>query len=110
LVVMIPERPWMWSLFSKEEIDELITNSSRIMWDQENGLIVNLTLTNNQCMDFLHHYHLTRDLDLHDSYDSIAFIEEFLLNFAVYIQEYLDEEAPGWQERFYGVPTDDEED
>ena len=98
----------MWSVFSKDEIDELITNSSRIMWDQDNGIVIHLTLTNNQCMDFLHHYHISRDFDVTDAYDSVSFMEDFLWNLAKYLEDYLEKEAPGWQERFYGVESDED--
>lgn len=110
LVVMSSEKPWMWSVFSKEEIDELVTNSSRIMWDEENGLVINITLNNNQCMEFLHHYHMTRDSDVYDTMESTIFVEDFLFDFASYIEDHLDRETPGWQEKYYGVDDGSEED
>ena len=108
------DKPWMWSVFSKEEIDELMNNSSRIMWDQENGMVVHLTLSNNQCMDFVHHYTMTRETEIYDTMDSTEFIEGFLFDLVQHIKEHLALEAPGWEEKFYGVggttASDDDED
>ena len=102
------ERPWMWTVFSEEEIHELITQSSRIMWNQDNGMVVNLTLTNNQCMDFLHHYFLTRETDVLEAYESIEFIEGFLFDLMHHIEKHLEIETPNWQETYYGVTLDDD--
>jgi len=103
------EKPWMWSIFSKEEIDELMTNSSRIMWDQENGLVIHLTLSNNQCMDFLHHYFITRETDIPDAMVSTEFIEGFLFDLMANIEAHLDKEVPDWQERYYNINAEDED-
>jgi len=103
------DKPWMWSIFSKEEIDELMTNSSRIMWDQENGLVIHLTLSNNQCMDFLHHYFMTRETEFPDAVASTEFIEGFLFDLMTNIEQHLDKEVPDWQERYYNLNAEDED-
>lgn len=106
------DKPWMWSVFSKDEIDELLSNSSRIVWDQENGLVVHLSLSNNQCMEFVHHYTMTREIDVADAMESTEFIEGFLYDLVAHIHEHLEQESPNWQERYYSVdePTDSESD
>lgn len=103
------DKPWMWSVFSKEEIDELTKNTHRIVWDQENGLVIHLTLTNNQCMEFLHHYFISRDLESPDSLESNMFIQGFLHDLMAQLEQHLEQEAPNWQERFYGLDSDDDE-
>jgi len=105
------EKPWMWSIFSGDEIKELLDNSSRIVWDQENGLIIHLTMSNNQCMDFMHHYFITRETEILDAGLSIEFIEGFLFDMVSNIEQHLDREVPDWQERYYGVePSDGDSD
>lgn len=103
------DKPWMWSVFSREEIDELMTNTSRIVWDQQNGMVIHLSLSNNQCMDFLHHYFITRETNTIDAMASTEFIEGFLFDLMTHIEAHLDDEAPGWQERYYGVATEEDE-
>lgn len=103
------DKPWMWSVFSEEEISELITQSSRIVWNQDNGMVVNLTLSNNQCMDFLHHYFVTRETDILDAHDSIEFIEGFLFDLMHHVEKHLDVETPNWQEAYYGVKFEEDE-
>ena len=97
----------MWSVFSKEEIDELTNNTSKIVWDQENGLVVHLSLSNNQCMELLHHYFNSRDPHMPDSLESGMFIQGFLYDVMHHIAEHLNSEDPNWQERFYGLGDSD---
>lgn len=99
----------MWSVFSEEEINELITQSSHIVWNQDNGMVVNLTLSNNQCMDFLHHYFMTRETEVIDDYRSTEFIEGFLFDLMHHIEKHLDIEAPNWQDTYYGVDSNENE-
>lgn len=101
----------MWSIFSKDEISELIGNTSKIMWDQENGMVIHLTLNNNQCMDFVHHYIMTRETEELDLMESTSFIEGFLFDLVLHIERHLEQETPGWQERYYAMdPTEEEPD
>ena len=98
------ERPWMHHIFSRAELGELLRATDRILWDDDNGLVINLTMSNNQAMDFIHHWHITRDdVEVLDGYESIAYIEDFLLHLVDFLQDYLDRESPNWQENYYGI-------
>lgn len=104
------DKPWMWSVFSEDEINELVTQSSRIVWNQDNGMVVNLTLSNNQCMDFLHHYFMTRETEMLDVGESVEFIEGFLFDLMNHVEKHLDNEAPHWEDAYYGTSPDEGDD
>ena len=89
---MSEPRPWMHKVFSKAELRELIDATERIMRDDDEGIIMNLTLTNNQCMDFVHHWTITRDdIETLDLFESVAFIEDFLFHMVGFIEQHLDD-------------------
>jgi hypothetical protein len=101
---MEDERPWMNKIFSKKEQMEISDAAEQIIRDDDNGAMFTVTMSNNQCMDFVHHWHITRDdIPVLDAYESLAFIEDFLYSFMDFIEKHLEEEAPGWQERYYGI-------
>ena len=101
-------RPWMHKVFSKAELNELLRASERIMRDDDEGIIMNLTLTNNQCMDFVHHWTITRDdVETLDMFESVAFIEDFLWHMVNFLEAHLNSEVPNWREYYYGVDPED---
>lgn len=103
------DRPWMHKVFTKAELNEILTAADRILWDDDNGLMINLTLSNNQCMDFIHHWHITRDdIEVLDAFESISYIEDFLFHFVNFLENHLDIEQPNWRERYYGVEEEED--
>lgn len=100
---MSEERPWMHKVFSRSELSELISAANRIIWDDDNGIVVNISMSNNQCMDFIHHWHITRDEeDVLDVYESIAYLEDFLFDLVDFLEKHLDNENDNWREQYYG--------
>lgn len=93
------ERNWLHSVFSREELHELLNKSDRILWDQENGLLVQVALSNNQCMQLVHHYRMTQS-DVPDALESFYFLDDFLAHLVAFVEAHLDQEVPNWNELF----------
>lgn len=109
---MDDQKPWMQKIFSKSELNELLRASEKILWDDDNGIVINISLSNNQCMDFVHHWHISRDNDdaeISEMIDSVAHIEDFLLHMALFLENHLYEEDPDWPDRYYGNYESDAE-
>ena len=103
---------WSWTkrIFSAEEIDELCSKSDRIIYDNENGFIVSITLTNEQCMDLVENWWESQNPDIEaDVIDSYEYIESFLANFMFFLEIYLDGYQPGWKEYRFGLEDEEEE-
>jgi hypothetical protein len=92
---------WDWAerFFSKDDIYELEEKSKQLIYDNENGLIVNIPLSNEQCMQLVEKFYDTLDPLSEETMESHEYIEEFLLNFIAFVENYLDVEHDGWHER-----------
>jgi hypothetical protein len=97
---------WSWAkrIFTEDDLYDLADRTDRIIYDNENGFIVNIALTNEQCMDLVEHFYHSQSEDPdEDVIDSFDYIEGFLANFIYFLQNYLDGEHSGWEERRYGI-------
>lgn len=103
---MSNEKNWLHVVFSKDELRELTQKSDRILFDQENGLVVNLELTNNQCMELVHHYRITLS-DVDDAMPSYIYLDDFLSHFISFLEKHLDTEVPNWNEIFNAKQLND---
>jgi hypothetical protein len=82
---------------------EIAARSDQILFDNENGFMVNIQLTNEQCMELVEHWWNSQDEDTrHDVIESYDYIEGFLANFIDFLENYLNHQLEGWQERRYG--------
>jgi hypothetical protein len=98
---------WDWAerIFSEDELDDLSSRTDRIIYDNENGFIVNIALTNEQCMDLVENWWTSQD----DTYGvaasivSFEYIEHFLADFMWFLEIYLDDNHSGWRERRFGL-------
>jgi len=96
---------WDWAerIFSQEDMVEIAARSDQILFDNENGFMVNIQLTNEQCMELVEHWWNSQDEDTrHDVIESYDYIEGFLANFIDFLENYLNHQLEGWQERRYG--------
>jgi sugar-specific transcriptional regulator TrmB len=97
---------WSWAkrLFNEEDLYDLADRTDRIIHDNENGFIVNIGLTNEQCMDLVEHWYNSQSEDTDEYFiESFDYIEDFLANFIYFLQDYLEREHQGWEERRYGI-------
>ena len=102
---------WAESIFTDAELYELSVKSDRILFDNENGFIVNIAITNEQCMDLIENWWALEDPDYHrDIISSFEYIDNFLYDFMTFLQKYLDEEHPEWQELRYNLDDEFDED
>lgn len=92
---------WGWAerFLSEDDIIELEEKTRQVIYDNENGLIVNIQLSNDQCMQLVEKFYDTLDPLSEETMESHEYIEEFLLNFIMFLEEYLDCEEDGWHER-----------
>jgi hypothetical protein len=97
---------WSWAkrIFTEDDLYDLADRTDRIIYDNENGFIVNITLTNEQCMELVEHWWDSQSEDPdQDVIDSFEYLEGFLSNFIYFLQSYLEDQHFGWQERRYGT-------
>ena len=94
---------WDWAnrFFSADEIHELDAKSNQIIFNNENGLVVNIVLSHEQCMDLVAHYHFTLDEDIDDAQTSFEFLDGFLAHFTAFLDDCLTEINPNWEETYY---------
>ena len=45
---------WAKKFFRDEELDEIEDKTNQIIFNNENGFVVNIVLSNEQCMDLVH--------------------------------------------------------
>ena len=94
---------WDWAnqFFNADEISELDEKSNQIIHNNENGLIVNIVLSHEQCMDLVWNYHITLDEDIEDCQTSFEFLDGFLAHFTEFLDNCLTEINPKWMEEYY---------
>ena len=94
---------WDWAnqFFNAEEIDELDEKSNQIIFNNENGLVVNIVLSHEQSMVLVSHYHRTLDDNVEDGQTSFEYLEGFLAHFIRFLDNCLIEINPDWMEEYY---------
>ena len=79
---------WAQNIFSDSELEELSLTSEKIVYDSEHGLIVNIGLSNDMCVDLVEAWGMSQSGHLPSQMHMLAFIEGFI----DYLRNYLNEE------------------
>ena len=79
---------WARKIFSEVELEELSLTSEKIVYDSEHGLIVNVGLSNDMCVDLVESWAMSQGGHFPSQMHMLAFIESFI----DYLRNYLDEE------------------
>jgi hypothetical protein len=89
---------WLHRIFSVDDLEDLNTRAEKILYNNENGFIASIALTNEQCIELLHHYYKSRGMRF--SFDSLRYVEEFLFFMIQFLEEYLIEEGIDFNEEY----------
>lgn len=92
---------WAENIFSSTDIEELGNRYEKILYNSENGIIMTIGISNEQCMEFCHHYDKSRsgkDVD----FESFSYIESFLNFLAGYLDDHLQEEGLDYKTDYDG--------
>lgn len=92
---------WVDKIFLSNDVEELTDKYEKILYNSENGVIISIGISNDQCMEFCYHYFRSRrgkDVNL----ESLAYIESFLAFMADYLDEHLQEEDLDFLEDYEG--------
>ena len=85
---------WARNIFSETEMEELSVTSEKIVYDSEHGIIINIGLSNDMCVDLVEAWALSQSGDLTSQIHMLAFIEGFI----DYLRNYLREEEIPFEE------------
>ena len=66
---------WARKIFSEIELEELSLTSEKIVYDSEHGLIVNIGLSNDMCVDLVEAWGMSQSGHLPSQMHMLAFIE-----------------------------------
>ena len=86
---------WTDKVFSSEEYEELLNIGNSIIYNNENGFVAHLALSNEQCIDLRMHYQKSRNAngEVRSIWESMLHIENFLSYFMQFLEEYLLEDG-----------------
>lgn len=88
---------WAESIFTSTDMEELTDRYEKVLYNTENGVVVTIGISNEQCMDFCWHYNRSRSgTDV--NFESYIYIETFLTFLADYLEEHLEEEGLDWED------------
>jgi len=97
---------WSWAkrIFNLEDLLEIANKTDEVLHDNENGFVVHITLSNEQCMDLVEHFFIIQEAK-DDEFHLISFeyIDNFMSNFVYFLQDYLDTQHEGWEQRRHGI-------
>lgn len=79
---------WAKKIFSESELEELNVTSEKIVHDSEHGIVVNIGLSNDMCIDLIQAWDKSHQGHLASQMHMLAFIEGFI----DYLRDYLKEE------------------
>jgi len=79
---------WFRNIFSKSELEELSVTYEKIVYDSEHGLVVNIGLSNDMCLDLIDAWEDSQDGKLTAQLHMLNFIEGFIN----YLKDYLNDE------------------
>ena len=85
---------WAKNIFSESELEELSVTSEKIVYDSEHGIVINIGLSNDMCVDLVEAWGLSQVGDLESQIHMLAFIEGFI----EYLRNYLREEGISFEE------------
>jgi hypothetical protein len=80
---------WAHRVFSSAELEEFELTSEKIVYNAENGVVLNLGLSNNTCIDVVRNWGKAHAGDI----EAQNFMLEFFDGFVEYIEDYLIEEG-----------------
>ena len=86
---------WIDKVFSSEEYEELLDIGNSIIYNNENGFVAHLALSNEQCIDLIMQYQKSRNAngEVRSIWESMLHIENFLSYFMQFLEEYLLEDG-----------------
>jgi len=87
---------WARRIFSETELEELSVTSEKIVYDSEHGIVVNIGLSNDMCVDLIEAWGKSHHGEMAAQLHMLHFIESFIN----YLKDYLDSE---------NIPFDDYE-
>jgi hypothetical protein len=79
---------WARNIFSETELEELSVTSEKVVYNSENGVVINIGLSNDMCVDLVEAWSMSQTGNLEAQIHMLAFIEGFM----DYIRNYLNEE------------------
>lgn len=79
---------WAKKIFSESELEELNVTSEKIVHDSEHGIVINIGLSNDMCVDLIEAWGRSHHNDLVAQIHMLHFIEGFIN----YLKEYLESE------------------
>jgi hypothetical protein len=79
---------WARKIFSEVELEELSVTSEKIVHDSEHGIVINIGLSNDMCVDLVEAWSFSQAGDFPSQMHMLAFIESFI----DYLRNYLVEE------------------
>lgn len=85
---------WTHRLFSQAELEEFEVNSEKIVYNSENGIVLNLGLSNNTCIDIVRNWGMATNGDL----DAQEYVLDFFDSFVEYLEGYLLDEGINFTE------------
>lgn len=85
---------WVNRIFSESELEELMVTSEKIVHDSEYGIVINIGLSNDMCVDLVQAWAKSQAGDLESQVHMLAFIEGFI----DYLRGYLREEDIPFEE------------
>lgn len=80
---------WAKKIFSESELEELNVTSEKVVYDSEHGIVVNIGLSNDMCVDLIQAWEKSHDGHLASQLHMLAFIEGFI----DYLRDYLNDEG-----------------
>jgi hypothetical protein len=85
---------WERKIFSSAELEELTNSYDKIIYNNENGIVVNLGLSNDFCISLCKHWFRSRH---EGNFYSMSVMEAFFHGFIEHIEEHLEEEGINWR-------------
>jgi len=79
---------WARKIFSEIEMEELSVTSEKIVYDSEHGIVINIGLSNDMCVDLIEAWGKSH----HDDLASQIHILHFMDGFIDYLKDYLNSE------------------
>lgn len=79
---------WARKIFSETEMEELSVTSEKIVHDSEHGIVLNIGLSNDMCVDLVEAWGKGHEGDMNAQLHILHFLEGFIN----YLKEYLESE------------------
>lgn len=79
---------WARKIFSDTEMEELSVTSEKIVYDSEHGIVINIGLSNDMCVDLVEAWGLSQQDNLKAQMHMLLFMQGLI----DYIKDYLESE------------------